>query len=121
VLLAACEQPNDVLQQTFEQLEVKLELVKHQIRLALQNSSQPHHPLSLPEVSKQMNVVVAAALAEAKALGDSQISTEHFILGILKNAEIPSAKVLAGCHIKYENFRQVLAELKKDTQEDAEL
>ncbi|MCA8938699.1 MAG: type VI secretion system ATPase TssH, partial [Planctomycetes bacterium] len=60
-------------------------------------------------ISQALNKVIALAFDEAKDMGDAYVSTEHFLLAVLKEGKSPIAKLLGQHHIER---KLVLAALK---------
>lgn len=73
--------------------------------------------------SNQLVKVFQSALKETQQMGDNYISTEHFILAILKGANDELKKLFESYDVNKDNFSKVLLEMRKNnkvTDEDPE-
>jgi len=82
LLVTLVEQPNGVVPSVFRKLDVEPSAVAGVVRAALAKQSKAHGG-SEPQLSPRLRVVFDAAQAEAKAMQDEYVSTEHLLLGLL--------------------------------------
>ena len=82
LLVTLVEQPNGVVPSMFRKLDVEPSAVAGAVRAALAKQSKAHGG-SEPQLSPRLRVVFDAAQAEAKAMQDEYVSTEHLLLGLL--------------------------------------
>ena len=57
--------------------------------------------------------VIEHAIEEAKALGHKYVGTEHILLGLLRQGEGVTTKVLTGVDLKYEDVRREIMNILK--------
>ena len=82
LLVTLVEQPNGVVPTVFRKLDVEPSAVAGAVRAALAKQPKAHGG-SEPQLSPRLRVVFDAAQAEAKAMQDEYVSTEHLLLGLL--------------------------------------
>ena len=82
LLVTLVEQPNGVVPSVFRKLDVEPSAVAGAVRAALAKQPKAHGG-SEPQLSPRLRVVFDAAQAEAKAMQDEYVSTEHLLLGLL--------------------------------------
>ena len=82
LLVTLVEQPNGVVPSVFRKLDVESSAVAGAARAALAKQPKAHGG-SEPQLSPRLRVVFDAAQAEAKAMQDEYVSTEHLLLGLL--------------------------------------
>ena len=63
-------------------------------------------------ISKALNAVIAAAEKEAAALKDEYVSTEHFLLAILKSGATDAARILRQNGVTVDGVLQALREIR---------
>lgn len=64
--------------------------------------------------SNQLVKVFQSALKESQQMGDAYISTEHFVLAILKGANDELKKLFESYSVNKDNFSEVLKEMRKN-------
>lgn len=121
--------------QILHQLAVDENLLRKQILQSLQPAnnvrineeslpafSEIAPTVSLPEkLSPTFRKMILFASAEANALEQKWIGTEHFLLAILRESESIAAKLLAQFHVDAESFKAALMEkIENDAGEDEE-
>ena len=82
LLVTLVEQPNGVVPSVFRKLDVESSAVAGAARAALAKQPKAHGG-NEPQLSPRLRVVFDAAQAEAKAMQDEYVSTEHLLLGLL--------------------------------------
>ncbi len=82
LLVTLVEQPNGVVPSVVRRLGVEPAAIAGALRAHLAKQPKAHGG-SEPHLSPRLRVVFDAAQAEAKAMQDEYVSTEHLLLGIL--------------------------------------
>jgi ATP-dependent Clp protease ATP-binding subunit ClpC len=94
-------------------LNVDYESVRHQIAATVQPGD-----LKLPlnvdlPLAEDAKLVLKFAMEEADLLNMRHIGTEHLLLGMLRDADFPSATVLAKLGADFESLRTKAAEMRQ--------
>ena len=65
--------------------------------------------------------MLTSAANEADSLGCKLIGTEHLLLAMLRDAQLPSAKELSRFELDFESVKKKIAELRDEISVDAKL
>jgi len=71
-------------------------------------------------MSSQLNDIMREAKKQAKVIGDKYISTEHFLLGILKDRKTNLGKLLYGQNIYYNTMKQIIKDIRGGNKIDSQ-
>ena len=125
LLLGVLSMPGVMANKVLRNLGVDMEALKETIRENIERSggNVSGHSISQLPLSDKANRVLKVTFLEAKALKTSTVSPEHLILSILRNKELPAAKILRQFEVEYDIYKAELDYVKdeKDFAEDLEL
>ena len=125
LLLGVLSMPATMANKVLRNLGVDTEALKDTLREnAQRNGGQPSgHRISQLPLNDKADRVLKVTFLEAKALKTSTVSPEHLILSILRNKELPAAKILRQFEVEYDIYKAELDYVKdeKDFSEDLEL
>ena len=114
VLLALVQQPDGIVQQVFERLDIHPDQVAQQLELALtklpSDQTFPHSPHQLP-ISGRVAGIIQRAEEFANQLPDLQIDTSHFLQAICEETDGVSAGILQSFGITAERLRAALLDI----------
>ena len=117
ILLALLEQPEGVIVQILEQLNIDVEAIKNRLDSTLKASprmqtlsgkSSPMQVYITPRVKRILDV----ANEEAQKLNDEYVSTEHIFLAIVSERDGPAARILNDYGISRAKVLDVLPEVR---------
>ncbi len=116
VLLALLEQPEGVISQILEALNVDAESLKQRLDEDLRTSPRAAAiyggGAGQVFITPRVNRVIEGAQEEASRLNDEYISTEHIFLAILSNRSTPSARFLKEAGVTRERVLEVIGEIR---------
>jgi ATP-dependent Clp protease ATP-binding subunit ClpC len=112
ILMALLQQEKGIVSQVLEKLGVKIDIVREQVREALQRMPSAAYEPSQLYPTPRIEAVGRAADAEAKRLKDEFIGSEHILIGILSDERGESAKILQALGINQEKAYQALQEIR---------
>lgn len=122
VLLALLQQEGGIVTPILEQSEVDLVALKASVGNALANEPSATGSSATPQPSYGLRASLDAAEQAMNDMGDSYLSVEHFLLGVLK-ANTPTAKLLVSNGLEEGKLREALKAVRgnqKVTDEDPE-
>jgi ATP-dependent Clp protease ATP-binding subunit ClpC len=116
VMLALLEQPEGVIPQILEALNVDAEALKQRIDEDLRTSPRAAAiyggGAGQVFITPRVNRVIEGAQEEASRLNDEYISTEHIFLAILNNRSTPSARFLKEAGVTRERVLEVVGDIR---------
>ncbi len=116
IMLALLEQPDGVIPQILEQLNVDMDQLTARIDEDLRNSPRAAAiyggGAGQVFITPRVNRVFEGAYEEAQKLNDEYISTEHIFLAILGNRSTPSARFLKELGANRERVVEVIGEIR---------
>lgn len=118
ILLSLVREPNGIAGKTLLQFSVSEKDVREEIELftGYGTSTSVSRLTTLPYSPRARQSITFAA-DEAKRMGSKLVGTEHLLLGILREEDVLSSKILASLEINLNKVRQVV--LKKIGQSEA--
>ncbi|SEQ94065.1 ATP-dependent Clp protease ATP-binding subunit [Neolewinella agarilytica] len=125
LLLGVLSMPDSLANRVLRNLAVDIQALKDTIRENIQrNSGQTSgNTISQLPLNDKADRVLKVTFLEAKALKTTIVSPEHLILSILRNKELPAAKILRQFEVEYDIYKAELDYVKdeKDFTEDMDL
>ncbi|OAV44535.1 ATP-dependent Clp protease ATP-binding subunit [Lewinella sp. 4G2] len=125
LLLGVLSMPSTLANRVLRNMGVDTKALKDTIRENVQrNGGQASgHTISQLPLNDKADRVLKVTFLEAKALKTRTVSPEHLILSILRNKELPAAKILRQFEVEYDLYKAELDYVKdeKDFSEDLEL
>lgn len=125
LLLGVLSLPDTLANRVLLNLAVDLDALRDTIRENIhRNGGQSSgHTISQLPLNDKADRVLKVTFLEAKALKTTVVSPEHLILSILRNKELPAAKILRQFEVEYEIYKAELDYVKdeKDFTEAADL
>ncbi len=125
LLLGVLSMPDSLANRVLRNLAVDIQALKDTIRENIQrNSGQTSgNTISQLPLNDKADRVLKVTFLEAKALKTTIVSPEHLILSILRNKELPAAKILRQFEVEYDIYKAELDYVKdeKDFTEDLDL
>ena len=125
LLLGVLSLPDTLANRVLNNLAVDISALRDTIRGNIhRNGGQASgHTISQLPLNDKADRVLKVTFLEAKALKTTVVSPEHLILSILRNKELPAAKILRQFEVEYEIYKAELDYVKdeKDFTEDADL
>lgn len=125
LLLGVLSMPGALANRVLNNLGVDMRALKDTIRENVQrNGGQSSgHSISQLPLNDKADRVLKVTFLEAKAQKTSTVSPEHLILSILRNKELPAAKILRQFEVEYDIYKAELDYVRdeKDFSEDLEL
>ncbi|MFT7120664.1 MAG: ATP-dependent Clp protease ATP-binding subunit ClpC [Neolewinella sp.] len=122
LLLGVLSLPNTLANRVLQNLAVDIEALRDTVRENIhRNGGQSSgHTISQLPLNDKADRVLKVTFLEAKALKTTVVSPEHLILSILRNKELPAAKILRQFEVEYEIYKAELDYVKdeKDFTED---
>jgi len=115
ILLALAEQSDGLLPRFFERLGVSTDEVVQSLNTALQKRpsvSSRGAGVGQVFVSQQLAQVFVNAEQEAERLKDDYVSVEHIVLGILKDQDGESARILSEHNVSQDRFLEALTAIR---------
>ncbi len=116
IMLALLEQPDGVVGQILERLNVDIEALKSRLDEDLRNTPRTAGIYGAGAgqvfITPRVNRVIEDAQAEATRLNDEYISTEHIFLAILSNRTTPSARFLREAGVTRERVMEAIREIR---------
>src|SRR3972149_9027062 len=115
ILLALMEQPQGVIPQILEKLNVDIESLSEKIDQQLRNSPKANiygggaGPIFIPP---RVQRVIDMANEEANRLNDEYISTEHIFLAILSERNTAIARLLADEGITKDRVNEAIKDIR---------
>src|SRR5437660_1400834 len=95
-------------------LKIDYESVRDDVAARVQGPSGPKLPLSVDlPLAEDAKLVLKFAMEEADRLNARHIGTEHLLLGMLRDADFLSAKVLARFGADFETLQKKTAEMRE--------
>ncbi|GAB4474824.1 MAG: AAA family ATPase [Anaerolineae bacterium] len=116
IMLALLEQPDGVIPQILERLNVDIEQLIQRLDEDLRNSPRAAAiyggGAGQVFITPRVNRVFESAHEEARKLNDEYISTEHIFLAILSNRSTPSARILKEMNVSRERVLEAIRDLR---------
>ncbi len=116
IMLALLEQPDGVIPQILERLNVDIEQLIRRLDEDLRNSPRAAAiyggGAGQVFITPRVNRVFESAHEEARKLNDEYISTEHIFLAILSNRSTPSARFLKEMNVSRERVLEAIRDLR---------
>ncbi|MEA3407456.1 MAG: AAA family ATPase [Chloroflexota bacterium] len=124
MLLALLEQPDSIVPDLLERLDVDVRRVRRRVASVLEANSTFASPgtssFQQVYVTPRVKRLMERANEEASKRNDGYISTEHMFLAILDAKDSAASRILADENVTYERFSQVLKEYRKGHQTERE-
>ncbi|MEL7163730.1 MAG: Clp protease N-terminal domain-containing protein, partial [Bacteroidota bacterium] len=125
LLLGVLSIPDSLANRVLRNLAVDLEALRDSIKdNTNRNGGQTNgNTISQLPLNDKADRVLKVTFLEAKALKTTVVSPEHLILSILRNKELPAAKILRQFEVEYDIYKAELDYVKdeKDFTEDVGL
>jgi len=117
ILLALLEQPEGVIPQILERLDVDVEEVKEHLDDVLKagpksRSMDSSRPPTQVYITPRVKRVLDAATAESEKMEDEYVSTEHIFLAIVSQRDGPAAQILNDEGVTRDRILDVLPEVR---------
>jgi ATP-dependent Clp protease ATP-binding subunit ClpA len=113
ILLGLIQVDDGIAAASLEALGISRAAVREQVEEII-GTGRWAPPVNIP-YAPQAKRVLDMSLREALALGHHTIGTEHILLGLIREAESPAARVLASLGAELGLVRQQVLELLQDT------
>ena len=114
LLSALVRQPGGIVPDLLKKLQISLSSLRDQIDQELGKLGQVTGDAKV-FAGKDLVQIFNIAEREAQAIGDSYISTEHFLIAILKDDKTGARKLLEKCGVTLQKILGALKESKGDT------
>ncbi len=116
ILLALLEQPEGVIPQILERLNVDIDAVKNRLDDVLRASPKTQafgsaHPMQV-YITPRVKRILDTATEEAKKLEDEYVSTEHIFLAIVSERAGPAARILNDYGVTRDKILNVLPDVR---------
>ena len=125
LLLGVLSMPDTLASRVLRNLGVDTQALRDTIRQNVHRNggNSSGHTISQLPLNDKANRVLRVTFLEAKALKTTVVSPEHLILSILRNKELPAAKILRQFEVEYEIYKAELDYVKdeKDFSEELDL
>jgi ATP-dependent Clp protease ATP-binding subunit ClpC len=115
ILLALLEQPNGIVPQILERLEVDTEALIARLDATLRTTTRAHifaGGVGQIFITPRVKRIIDLANEEANRFQDEFISTEHIFLAILTERNTPAARLLENVGITRERVYEVIREMR---------
>jgi ATP-dependent Clp protease ATP-binding subunit ClpC len=115
ILLALLEQPNGIVPQILERLEVDTEALIARLDATLRTTTRAHifaGGIGQIFITPRVKRIIDLANEEANRFQDEFISTEHIFLAILTERNTPAARLLENVGITRERVYEVIREMR---------
>ncbi|MCX7963814.1 MAG: ATP-dependent chaperone ClpB [Candidatus Sumerlaea chitinivorans] len=112
LLLALVTQEEGIVPPILQALGVSPNLVENRLRQALDRLPRATGATQPPYLARPLILALDAAEAEARRLGDEYTSTEHLLLGIVKQSHTEAARILAGLGATEEALLKAMAQVR---------
>ena len=117
ILLALLEQPEGVIPQVLERLDVDVEEIKERLDDVLKASPKTHssdsgRPPMQVYITPRVKRVLDAATAESEKMEDEYVSTEHIFVAIVSQRDGPAAQILNDHGVTRDKILAVLPEVR---------
>jgi ATP-dependent Clp protease ATP-binding subunit ClpC len=115
ILLALLEQPNGIVPQILERLEVDTEALIARLDATLRTTTRAHifaGGIGQIFITPRVKRIIDLANEEANRFQDEFISTEHIFLAILTERNTPAARLLENAGITRERVYEVIREMR---------
>ncbi len=110
LLLALLEQKDGIVDATLRQMNVAPDIVRADLLKALEKKASVSG--GQPYMSRELNSILDKAEAQAKGLQDDFTSTEHLLLGILKEPQSEAAEILNKNGVTSDGVLKALASVR---------
>ena len=117
---ALIDEQSDLNAQLFEKLGVDVARLKNETTQALSGLASYSGGTGEPYASPALNQALNAAETEAKRMGDSYISVEHLMLGLMEKADAALKKLLRQHNIDRNRYLAALKEVRGNRQVDTD-
>ena len=117
---ALIDEQSDLNAQLFEKLGVDVAQLKNETTQALSGLASYSGGTGEPYASPALNQALNAAETEAKRMGDSYISVEHLMLGLMEKADAALKKLLRQHNIDRNRYLAALKEVRGNRQVDTD-
>lgn len=114
ILLGLLEEEDTLAVQILERLGVDIHRLKADLESQLRSVAPSQPPVGHPTLTAPARQVLIRAADEAKHMNDSQIDTAHLLLGLLRERQSLAARLLSKYHVRFEDVRRRLYELKSE-------
>jgi len=117
ILLALLEQPEGVIPQILERLNVNADAIKRRLDDVLKASPRMQtfgsgaHPMQV-YVTPRVKRILDAAAEEAQRLEDEYVSTEHIFMAIVSQRDGPAARILNDYGVTRDRILDVLPDVR---------
>ncbi|MBX3017468.1 MAG: ATP-dependent chaperone ClpB [Bdellovibrionaceae bacterium] len=112
LLLALVEQPDGIVPRLFEKLNVKMPALLQELKTRVDKMPRVSGGGSKPYAGNRLVRVFQSAEAESKNMGDTYISTEHFVMAILDGADPDTSALLKKHGLKFGELKTALTEMR---------
>ncbi len=115
ILLALLEQPNGIVPQILERLEVDTNALIARLDATLRTTTRAHifaGGIGQIFITPRVKRIIDLANEEANRFQDEFISTEHIFLAILNERNTPAARLLESAGITRERVYEVIREIR---------
>ncbi len=109
ILLGLIHEGEGVAAQALEQLDISLEAVREKVEQTIGPSGSA--PTGSPPLTPRAKKALELSLREALALGHKYVSTEHILLGLVREGEGVAAQVLVSMGVDLARVRQEVLRL----------
>ncbi|WP_297285222.1 ATP-dependent Clp protease ATP-binding subunit [uncultured Brachyspira sp.] len=112
VLLGIFHETDSIVVNVLNKLKIDIEKIKFDIESSMVKSTSNTKLFGKIPPSPRIQHLISRAAEEAKSLGDNCISTEHLLLGILKEENGIAYNVLTGYNLDLKTLRQEMMRIR---------
>jgi ATP-dependent Clp protease ATP-binding subunit ClpC len=114
LLIALLDQQEGLAVEILQRLGVDVQLLRHRIWEALENSPRIYQAGTVGQVymTPRLKFVLDRAIEEANRLRDEYVSTEHLLIAIVAERDGVSARLFRGLGVDVEKVYRVLADIR---------
>ena len=120
LLYALVDDANDLNAQLFEKMGTDIARIRNDVQAAVSNLASYSTGTGEAYASQALNAALNQAEAEAKRMGDSYISVEHLMLGLIEKADPSVKKIFARYGITRDSYLAALKEVRGNRQVDSD-
>ena len=122
VLLGIFHETDSIVVNVLNKLKIDIEKIKFDIESSMTKSTSNTKLFGKIPLSTRIQHLISRAAEEAKSLGDNCISTEHLLLGILKEENGIAYNVLISYNLDLKTLRQEMMRIRRyNTEKEYEI
>ena len=113
VLLGIFHETDSIVVNVLNKLKIDIEKIKFDIESSMTKSTSNTKLFGKIPLSTRIYYLISRAAEEAQSLGDNCISTEHLLLGILKEENGIAYNVLISYNLDLKTLRQEMMRIRR--------